>query len=114
MDEFEAVTRVDLTGANGGAKHSKAKCIEFGRFGAGLRPVGRGSKIGPARFAGTEGSVFAKKIFVLGAYANCLRESESLRRVDSHGMVRSTLKLNASISDSKIGGLRSMLAEDQN
>ena len=28
-------------------------------------------------------------------------------------MVRSTLKLNALISDSKIGGLRSMLAEDQ-
>ena len=28
-------------------------------------------------------------------------------------MVRSTLKLNAAISDLKIGGLRSMLAEDQ-
>ena len=28
-------------------------------------------------------------------------------------VVRSTLKLNASISDSKIGGLRTMLAEDQ-
>ena len=28
-------------------------------------------------------------------------------------MVRSILKLNASISDSKIGGLRTMLAEDQ-
>ena len=28
-------------------------------------------------------------------------------------MVRSTLKLNASILDSKIGGLRSLLAEDQ-
>ena len=41
----------------------------------------------PSKFTGTEGFVFQ--------------------------MVRSTLKLNASISDSKIGGLRTRWAEDQ-
>ena len=34
-------------------------------------------------------------------------------QLDQVEVVRSTLKLNASISDSKIGGLRTVLAEDQ-